>query len=171
MTGDEANDPLIPCYYTGPDNADSTAWYTFIAPAESVQMKTCNSPDTPGDTPLDTQLTLWDGVCGPPLENFGTAVACSEDSCGVPPDNPGWLSAFCIDDLIVDHVYLVEISSFGGQNANVALLEVTCPCPPVGACCDGGICVADVWPEECEMLGGVWFDGPGELCCEGWQCP
>ncbi len=166
MTGDTQNDPLIPCYYTGPNQASNSAWYTFVAPATSVQMKTCNSPDTPGDTPLDTQITLWSGTC----TNFGRATACSEDACGVPPDNPGWLSAFCVDGLIVDHTYLVEVSSFeSGGNAFVTTLEITCPCPATGACCDGGVCVADVIPEECEMIGGVWFDG--ESCCSGFSCP
>ena len=124
--GRSTDDPLVPCYYSGPDQAGNSAWLLFTATATSVRVQTCNSPIPPGTAPLDTQITLWPGTCGA----WGTAIACSEDDCGSAP-NPGWLSTFCATGLTVGHTYLIEITSFaGGGNAFDALVEVSCPCTP-----------------------------------------
>jgi len=118
------SDPLVPCYFSGPNQANKSAWLLFTATAPTVRIQTCNSPIPPGSTPLDTQVTLWPGRCG----DYGRAIACSEDDCGSAP-NPGWLSTFCAN-VTVGQTYIIEITSYhGGGNAFNTLVEVTCPCP------------------------------------------
>lgn len=122
--------------------ADTTdVWHTWLADCtDTVTVSLCGSN-------FDTSLAVFDG-CG------GLELACNDDTtaCG---SNNSQLTF----PATAGTTYWIRVAGWNGATGNY-VLNVTCP--PIGACCSGGVC-SDVSINTCGDLGGT-FLGEGTDC-------
>ncbi|MCK4660769.1 MAG: hypothetical protein KAV82_14715 [Phycisphaerae bacterium] len=123
-------------YDEDPDAPVHSLWYSFVATATSVEIKTCNTYSAAEGYEYginDTILVLYGGDCGGLTE-----LACNEDACG----ENGYLSWLCYEGLTIDETYYVYVANSTTADYSIPgvfQLDVTSPCPeqPCAPCATG----------------------------------
>ncbi|MFT4543918.1 MAG: hypothetical protein ACI9EQ_000368, partial [Bacteroidia bacterium] len=120
--GVETNEPNGSCYAGG---AQSTAWYSFVAPASG---DVTVSTDYAGGTNGDTEIALYEltGACTD-LANLGPELFCDQDGGGVADFNSVFTTAGA--PLTGGNTYYVQVSGwFGSQGSfDISVEENTLP--------------------------------------------
>jgi hypothetical protein len=107
------------------------------------------------------------GFFGPGSDNFGTAADVNFCLTGDPPPTGACCDMEtyeCNDDVLFS-----DCPAPLRFEANTLCADLDPPCAaPTGACCVDEECVATNTVDECDALGGVWYEG--ETCPE-FMCP
>ena len=126
-------------------SAQKDIWYSFIP------METSSYSFSLCDSDYNSSLVLYEGNCN-------TQVACNGDGDQQGDCHPYYAAVDL--ELEADITYLVRI---GGSLEDVGSGTLVISLNEVGACCIDGVCVGELYEEECTVILGDFFGG-GTSC-------
>lgn len=147
------NNPSSPGYSCGFAGGphDGTVWLKFTASNSSVRINSCGSIGTADDS----TFAVYDGTCSSLVE-----IGCAEDDCGAST----FLGDVTVGGLTPGNEYFIQFSAWSPANRAEYALQIECPAPTAGRCCQSGgaVCTEEL-SADCTALGGA-FHGAGTTC-------
>jgi len=155
------NTPSTPCGL--PSIMHKDLWYSVVGNGSTLTVSTCNA----GSIVTDTKISVFCADCANPA-----CVGGDDDSCGTDFGTYKSIYSFCSE---VGRTYYIAVGNYAATTppGNIQL-DVTSGAvcanppscgPPLGACCESGVCTGTVEQGACA---GTWFTGQ---TCPAYACP
>jgi hypothetical protein len=155
------NTPSPPCGFTSTMHKD--LWYSVVGNGSTLTVSTCNA----GSIVSDTKVSVFCADCANPA-----CVGGDDDSCGADFGTFKSIFSFCSE---VGRTYYIAVGNYSASTTpgNIQLdVSSGAACatppscgPPLGACCESGVCTGTVEQASCM---GTWFTGQ---TCPAYACP